>query len=46
MLFVDPARQELNMTYHFDAVGVGLYLIHYRLSALKEGFTRWDSAFR
>ena len=45
MLFVDPARQELNMTYHFDAVGVGSNADTYQLTALKRVFTRWDSAF-
>ena len=45
MLFVDPARHELNMTYHFDAVGVGNGAARYRLTDLKRVFTRWDSAF-
>ena len=45
MLFVDPARKELNMTYHFDAVGVGNGSDTYKLTDLKRVFTRWDSAF-
>ncbi|MVN76029.1 alpha,alpha-phosphotrehalase [Hymenobacter sp. HMF4947] len=45
MLFVDPARKELNMTYHFEAVGVGSGADTYQLTALKRVFTRWDSAF-
>ena len=45
MLFVDPARKELDMTYHFEAVGVGSGADTYQLTALKEVFTRWDSAF-
>jgi oligo-1,6-glucosidase len=45
MLFVDPARKELNMAYHFDAVGVGGNSDTYRLTDLKRVFTRWDSAF-
>ena len=45
MLFVDPARRELNMAYHFDAVGVGSNAATYRLTDLKRVFTRWDSAF-
>jgi oligo-1,6-glucosidase len=45
MLFVDPARKELNMTYHFDAVGVGNSAAGYQLTDLKRVFTRWDSAF-
>ena len=45
MLFVDPARKELDMTYHFEGVGVGSGADTYKLTALKEVFTRWDSAF-
>jgi len=45
MRFVDPARHELNMAYHFDAVGVGGNSDTYRLTDLKRVFTRWDSAF-
>ena len=45
MLFVDPARKELDMTYHFEGVGVGSGTDTYQLTALKEVFTRWDSAF-
>ncbi|GGG36032.1 alpha-glucosidase [Hymenobacter glacieicola] len=45
MLFVDPARRELNMTYHFEAVGVGNTPERYQLTDLKRVFTRWDSAF-
>ena len=45
MLFVDPARKELDMTYHFEGVGVGSGADTYKLTALKEVFSRWDSAF-
>ena len=45
MLFVNPARRELNMAYHFDAMGVGSNAPTYQLTALKRVFTRWDSAF-
>ncbi|UOQ76395.1 alpha-glucosidase [Hymenobacter sp. 5516J-16] len=45
MLFVDPARRELNMTYHFEAVGVGNTPERFQLRDLKRVFTRWDSAF-
>ncbi|MGI4733976.1 MAG: glycoside hydrolase family 13 protein [Janthinobacterium lividum] len=45
MLFVDPARKELDMTYHFEGVGVGSGADTYRLTDLKRVFTRWDSAF-
>jgi oligo-1,6-glucosidase len=45
MLFVDPARKELNMTYHFEGVGVGSNSDTYKLTDLKRVFTKWDSAF-
>jgi oligo-1,6-glucosidase len=45
MLFVDPARKELNMTYHFEGVGVGNNSDTYKLTDLKRVFTKWDSAF-
>ena len=45
MLFVDPARKELDMTYHFEGVGVGSNSATYRLTDLKRVFTKWDSAF-
>ena len=45
MLFVDPARHELDMTYHFEDTGVGSGSDTYRLTDLKRVFTKWDSAF-
>lgn len=45
MRFVDPARKELNMTYHFEGVGVGSNSDTYKLTDLKRVFTKWDSAF-
>ena len=45
MLFVDPARHELNMTYHFEGVDVGSGSDTYQLTDLKRVFTKWDSAF-
>jgi oligo-1,6-glucosidase len=45
MLFVDPARKELNMAYHFEAASVINAQGRYQLPALKRVFTRWDSAF-
>jgi len=45
MLFVDPARKELDMTYHFEGVGVGSGADTYKLTDLKRVFTKWDSAF-
>jgi len=45
-LFVDPARNELGMTYHFEAVGVGDKRTHsYKLSELKDVFGRWEKEF-
>ena len=45
MRFVDPARKELDMTYHFEGVGVGSGADTYKLTDLKRVFTKWDSAF-
>ncbi len=45
MLFVDPARKELDMTYHFDAVGIGNKQGKYQLSELKNVFTKWEQEF-
>ena len=44
-LFVDPARQELDMTYHFEGVDVGSNSETYKLTDLKRVFTKWDSSF-
>lgn len=45
MLFVDPARKELNMTYHFDAVSLGDKQGQYKLTDLKQVFTKWEQEF-
>jgi oligo-1,6-glucosidase len=45
MLFVDPARKELDMTYTFEGTGVGSNADTYKLTDLKRVFTHWDSAF-
>ncbi|MBO0359543.1 alpha-glucosidase [Hymenobacter sp. BT186] len=45
MLFVDPTRKELDMTYHFEGTGVGSNTDTYQLTELKRVFTKWDSAF-
>ena len=50
--FVDPAREELNMLYHFDAARIRNTTlpdnpesgIDYSLIALKKMFTEWDKA--
>jgi len=53
MKFVDPARKELNMAYHFEGVNIG-YLPNeykmvdpkgYSLLEFKRVYTKWDSAF-
>ncbi|MCC3153614.1 alpha-glucosidase [Hymenobacter sp. BT770] len=52
--FVDPARKELNMLYHFEGMGVGLvpgnkYRMRtpgrYSLLDFKRVYTKWDSIF-
>ena len=52
--FVDPARRELNMLYHFEGMGVGLkpglkYRMRtpgtYSLPEFKQVYTKWDSVF-
>ncbi|MBF9236228.1 alpha-glucosidase [Hymenobacter sp. BT683] len=45
MLFVDPARKELNMAYHFEGVDLGLGPKGFQLAEFKRLYTRWDSAF-
>ncbi|QDA58801.1 glycoside hydrolase family 13 protein [Hymenobacter jejuensis] len=54
MKFVDPARHELNMAYHFEGMGIGYkhdkdydYLDPqgYNLLEFKKVYTRWDKAF-
>ncbi len=45
MQFVDPARHELSMAYHFEGMGVGNFDPNYNLLDFKNVYTRWDSAF-
>ncbi len=45
MLFVDPARHELNMAYHFEGMDLGNGPDGYRLTDFRKVYTRWDSAF-
>ncbi|RZK90320.1 MAG: alpha-glucosidase, partial [Hymenobacter sp.] len=45
MNFVDPARKELDMTYHFDAVSLGDKQGHVALPQLKAVFTKWEQEF-
>jgi oligo-1,6-glucosidase len=53
MKFVDPARHELNMAYHFEAINIGYLPNEYKmpdpkgnnLVEMKRVYTKWDSAF-
>ncbi|WP_223284504.1 alpha-glucosidase [Hymenobacter qilianensis] len=45
MKFVDPARRELNMAYHFEGMDIGNGPEGYKLTDFKQVYTRWDSAF-
>lgn len=52
MNFVDPDRHELNMSYHFDGVGIGLEKGRYKVMNLnwsllefKKVYSDWDSVF-
>ena len=42
---VDADRNELQMAYHFEGVGLASSLDGYKLSDFKEVYSRWDSAF-
>lgn len=53
MNFVDPARHELDMSYHFDGVDLG-YIPNqfkqmdpkgYKLTEFKRVYSKWDSVF-
>jgi len=46
MLFVDPARKELNMAYHFESVDIGKHLNDFGLVKYKEIFSRYDKEFK
>lgn len=41
---VDPERNELQMAYHFEGVGIAQY-DGYKLMDVKRSFSKWDSAF-
>ena len=43
--FVDPARKELNIAYHFEGVDVGKNIAEFGLVKYKEIYSRYDSAF-
>jgi len=46
MLFVDPARRELNMVYHFESVDIGKHLSDFGLVKYKAIFSRYDKEFK
>ncbi|PZX93520.1 alpha-glucosidase [Flavobacterium aquariorum] len=46
MLFVDPARKELNMAYHFESVDIGKHLSDFGLIKYKAIFSRYDKEFK
>ena len=46
MLFVDPARKELNIAYHFESVDVGNRLNDLGLVKYKKVFSRYDEPFK
>ncbi len=46
MKFVDPARKELNIAYHFESVDIGKSLNDYGLVNYKKIFSRYDSVFK
>ncbi len=43
---VDEDRNELQMAYHFESVGLANNLDGYKLSDFKDAFTRWDESFK
>ena len=45
MLFVDPARKELNMAYHFESVDIGKHLSDFGLVKYKAIFSSYDQEF-
>jgi oligo-1,6-glucosidase len=46
MEFVDPARKELNVAYHFGSVGVGKHLNDMGLVKYKQIFETYDTYFK
>ena len=46
MLFVDPARKELNIAYHFESVDVGNRLNDLGLVKYKKILSRYDEPFK
>ncbi|SFI29641.1 glycoside hydrolase family 13 protein [Halpernia frigidisoli] len=46
MNFVDPARKELNIAYHFESVDVGKNILDYGLVKYKKMFEDYDTEFK
>jgi len=45
MKFVDPARHEFSMAYHFEGIDYGNFDPNYSLVGLKKIYSSWDSSF-
>lgn len=45
MNFVDPARHEFNMAYHFQGIDYGNFDPNYPLPGFKNVYSFWDSSF-
>jgi oligo-1,6-glucosidase len=45
MKFVDPARHEFSMAYHFEGIDFGHYDPDYSLLGFKKIYSDWDSSF-
>lgn len=46
MNFVDPARKELNIAYHFESVDVGKHILDFGLVNYKKMFESYDQEFK
>lgn len=45
MKFVDPARHEFSMAYHFEGIDYGNFDPNYPLPGFKQLYSFWDSSF-
>lgn len=45
MKFVDPARHEFSMAYHFEGIDYGNFKPDYDLLGFKKVYSYWDSSF-
>ncbi|TRX42403.1 glycoside hydrolase family 13 protein [Flavobacterium restrictum] len=46
MKFVDPARKELDIAYHFESVDIGNSLLEFGLNKYKAIFSKYDTEFK